>query len=125
MNGKLELTEGVVTALIPKAGGYMDAAVLGDLSGIELGIERSVVYIGENPSYRPDLTLSISMNVETMTNLFYLLATKLGLPAFGETEWTAIAEALRFRVTSRKVDRDLGNAADLAELAERIEAAYA
>lgn len=74
----------------------MDAAIVmdGTLAGLEIEASKVTVHDRANPSYAYPLTLSVTMNRQTMTQLAFLLLEKLGTPAFNEREWRIIAEAL-------------------------------
>lgn len=120
ISGRLVATEGVITSSLPN-GGYMDAALSGDLFGVEFGLnENAVIDLGADASYRPDLALSLSMNKGTANKLLHLLAEKLGLPAFNKEEWLRIAWALDRLDRIGQVDEH----DDLMALAARITEAY-
>jgi hypothetical protein len=120
-HGRLTTTEGVVSVSVG-GNAYMDAAVLDGIAGIELSVEEARVTIGPRPDdRRADLTLCLDMHRHTMERLFYLLAAKLELPAFNETEWKLLANGARtlagHAITASDADLIRG-------LAERIEKAY-
>ena len=111
----------VVTANIP-AGAHMDAAIAGEIAGIELEVSRSALRSNTARSERrAALTLTLDMTPGTMRDLAYLLVDRLGWPAFTEPEWRRIASALN---AGRLASTDRDERLILATLAERIEAAY-
>jgi hypothetical protein len=121
ITGKLELNEGVVSVSLDhrEPNVYMDAAVLNDLSGIEMALDRATVHLGPNASYQAPMALNIALTKQQMERLLYLLADKLDLPAFTEREWRVLSDAAKF--ASRYNFRDKHEAIGLAE---RIEATY-
>lgn len=131
-NAKLSFDEGLVVARLDPLG-MIDAAVSGELAGVELELhpEQGVnVYVGEQPSYRSKLTLSLTMRPRTLERLVYQVAHKVGLtvmpggtPAFTQGEWELLAEYARDAAMANEGPR---NETDdrVLEMAKRIEAAY-
>jgi hypothetical protein len=120
-HGRLTTTEGVVSVSVG-GNAYMDAAVLDGIAGIELSVEEARVTIGPRPDdRRADLTLCLDMDRHTMERLFYLLAAKLELPAFNETEWKLLANGA---LTLAESALTMSDAELIQGLAERIEKAY-
>lgn len=85
-HGRLTLHEGLVSARIAPLA-LMDAAVSGELAGIELECEMVDVFVGPQATYRSTLTLDLSMRPSAMEALRDLLARRLPGPAFTEAEW--------------------------------------
>lgn len=113
MKAKLELESGVVSATVP-ALGYMDAAVVGELGGLELAVEHVRVTSEGAPSYRADPIVVLAMTPDTMRTLAILLAEKTGMPLLNEREWRNVVGALNATATP-------GAVFDGRELADRIE----
>lgn len=116
MKGDIKLTEGVATARVP-ANGYMDAAVSGSVAGIEFAVERVHVFNNtEGPRFAP-LVLSLDMTPDTLERLgvtAYMAARTAG-PAFNESEWLFIADALEYAASQ-------SGRQDFQERCERITA---
>ena len=117
MSFEASLDRGVISGHIASAA-YMDAARFADMAGLEIGLERARITSerGE-PNFRPDLTLTLDFDPITGQALAYLLAEKMGLPAFDEREWRIIAAVLGSNANVPTRERE--------ELAERIERALA
>jgi hypothetical protein len=116
-HGKLTLTEGVISARIEPLA-MIDAAVSGELAGVEVDITDAVVYVGPRTDYRSDLTLSLSMRPHTMATLRDRLATTLPGPAFTDGEWRSMLDCLR-EYAALPDSED--NCSIAANLADRIE----
>lgn len=93
MTGRVWVTEGVVSARV-EPGSLIDAAVSGEMAGLEFEVADATVHFGPRTDYRSDCTLSLSMRPHTMETLLTVLADKLQLPAFNSREWNDIADML-------------------------------
>lgn len=120
---KLSLDEGVLAASAP-VDVRIDAAVHGDMAGIELiGLEHANVNIGLTADRHPGVTLALEMHPATLMRVALTALEALGTPTFTQPEWLDIANALR---TLGTYDANPTNIAPerLRDLAERIFEAY-
>lgn len=120
-NGRLTFDTGVISANVPD-GAYMDAAVVGDMAGIEVAIGDPVVRFGRDESYRADPILVLDLTPTRMRELLTLLTARLDLPALSDPEWRLVVRALyELAATTRTPsERDVEQ---IRRLAERIDAA--
>jgi 3-oxoacyl-(acyl-carrier-protein) synthase len=106
--------QGVVTGTVN--GLYMDAAVVGDLAGLEVSLDRMHAFDEHRETRHAQLQLSLDMTPDVMRQLVVMLAEKTGQPMFTTREWAVIAETLR------DIGRRRNGARDLIEYADRIRA---
>jgi hypothetical protein len=122
-NGKLTLDEGLISVNLPTPAA-IDAAVSGDMAGIEFEVDHANITIGPRSDYRAPLTLSISLHPGKMLELAVALLDALGTPAFNEREWRTIANALRDQFAVVATEGNAHSANELHKLAAQIERAY-
>lgn len=117
MSFEASTTRGIVTAHI-EPGAYMDAGRADTIAGLEFAASHARMNDAPRHERHADLVVSIDFNVETGRALAYLLAEKMGLPAFNERDWRRISYALKIAAAESGVD-------EYDELAERIDRVYA
>lgn len=122
MYGSLKLERGVVSAVVP-SNGYMDAAVVGDTGGFEIGLETARVTVGPDDSYsHAPVVLTVAIHPGRMRELGLLLLDKSGAPAFGEGMWRAIRESIDRDLITMRAPREQIDA--LVAASNRIKDAY-
>lgn len=100
----VKTNEGVVTGRVD--GAHLDAAVVGSIAGIEVSLERMHAFDAPKGERARPLTLSLDMTPEVMSQLLYVLADRLKLPAFNAREWETIEGVLL--LSDSLPARDLG-----------------
>lgn len=100
--------EGVVTGRVN--GVYMDAAVVGELAGLDVSLDHMHAFDGQRETRHARLQMTLDMTPDIMRQLVVLLAEKCGMPAFTAREWAEIADMLEHGTRRSPATNDASDA---------------
>lgn len=97
---------------------YMDAGRAGDIAGIEFSVDSMRMFDQPREQRHADAVLTLDCTPGVLLQMATVILDKLDLPAFNNSEWLTIANALRYTATATSDNH-------LVTMAEQIESASA